>query len=578
MSRLQNRTLALYLFLAFCSFLLPYHVRPVSNFYHDALAIIALIVGIGLLSISSKVEIRLPSVALLPVALIIVIALQTQNGYMLLPTDGFFPIVELLAFALAAIYGATLVATEHDLEGLCLRFAWMFMLVGLVSVVFQHIQLAVVDVPFVMAAGSKHEVFRPYANVGQPNVLALLYCFSLASVWWLYSQKKMRVRIAIGIVVILLWGLALTQSRIAWIILPAFTVMCWFPPVDSAPVRRRVLVIFCALFVAMICAVPGVIEMTGLKVESVAQRAGQTSERIVLWQEAWAMSTLHPWFGVGWSQFGANQAQLAVLFKPATVSNHAHNIVLNFAAEIGWPITLLIVVCSTYWFRKCCISKWANPQIRFICLIFVAIMIHSMLEFPMWYAILLLPFGVLVGAVHRPELGLRQIVMAREWIILFFILAMAAFTFVFWDFQRVAATYKVAVEQETATVKDSNYLNKPQVTLFAQHYDFLRVAQIRIFPGMPVQDIAFLEKMSLNFGFPPVFGRLALAYAENNRPREALQVLLTNQRLNEQYYPNSYRWWAALSKENPALFGEIFRRLPVPAVDTQVNDEAKVAE
>jgi len=156
--------------------------------------------------------------------------------------------------------------------------------------------------------------------------------------------------------------------------------------------------------------------------------------------------------------------------------------------------------------------------------------------------------------------------------------AVTAFTFVFWDFQRIAHVYKVALQQDAAKDTAQPNIDKPDFTLFAPYYDFLKVGQIRVYSGMPVQDIAFLEKVSLSFGYPPVFGRLALAYAVNGRPREALQVMITNQRLHETYYPKSYQWWGTLAKQNPALFAEIFRRLPIPERDMNTDDDARAVE
>jgi len=560
-----NIVVGLFAFILFCSFIHPFHIHPYRNFYHDVGAGLALFVGIGALCKISRIELSVPSSVLLPIGLAVFVGLQVINGFLILPMDGFFPIVEFLCLGMAMMFGATIAANPDGLRKLCFGFSWLFVLTGLVSLVFQHLQLSTADLmPFVMPIKRVISI-RPYGNFGQPNILALIDCFALASVWWLYTNEGLRKWPAIGITVGILWGIALTQSRVAWVILPLFVLIsCFQSQVGEVNVHRKVLLGLLLLFALMVLATPSFFSLCGSVVESVNERAAHTSVRLTLWQQAWKMSQMHPWFGIGWLQFSANQVMLASLFPPTELADYAHNIVLNFAAELGWPATVIILASSAYWFYVSCIKHWNDIQIRYIGLILIAIVVHSMVEFPLWNAFILIPFGVMVGAVHGKQLGIATLSLARAWMGIVAFGAVVAIVVACWDYQRVTDGFQSAYREQVLHQPDDGGTNKPEWTLFPQFFDYFRINKIAIYSGMPASDIEFLEKMSLNFGFPPVLERLALAYALNQRPAEAVQVLISSQRLNINYYPNTYALWGSYAKQNPAMFGQIFVSLPLP--------------
>jgi hypothetical protein len=559
-----NWLIASFSFLMFCSWIHPYHLHPLRNFYHDTLCIVALITGITCFAFVKKIELKIPSSIVLPLGLMVIVALQALNGFLVLPADSFYPLVDLLCFALAVIFGATVVSQRGGREKLLYGLALACISAGLLSLLFQHIQLIGIDaMPLVMPI-KDHLVPRPYANFGQPNLLALVMCFSIASVWWMYATRSLNKWVGLGIVIALLWGVTLTQSRMAWMILPCFVLANWFQPINCTPVARRTLISLLLLFMAMVVSAPHILDMLGFPIASLADRAAQTSVRIILWKQAWALSLLHPWFGVGWLQFGANQVKIAYLFPPTEPVDYAHNIILNFAAELGWPITLLVIVGVGCWFKVSCINHWNKPPVRFLSLMFIAVSLHSMVEFPLWNAFILIPFGVMVGAVHDVSLGLKSIQAAREWVISFCIASIVSIGVVCFDYHRVVNGFQALYQQQTNDPIGAGGTEKPEWTLFPQFYDFFRIDKIKIYQGMAQSDITFLEKMSLEFGFPPVLERLSLAYALNGRPNESLRVVIIEKHLFEGYYPNTYALWAGYAAISPDQCGVVFNHMPKP--------------
>jgi len=559
-----NMALAVFAALLFASFTYPPHFHPYRTYFQDAFGIFSVILCIGYMACNSKATLRIPNAVIVPLALIVVIAVQTWNGFILYRIDMVFPVIYLICFAIALICGATLAMQEDGLKSLAFTFAWTFILIGVLSVLMQQVQVINLDWTPFLDPLSFTDTLRPYANVAQPNLLALLLCFSLISVWFVYLHFKLRYWAAFCIAVLLLWGLALTQSRIAWIILPLFLIICWRQPPHTARVSRLVLILLITLFAGFIFLVPVVFDLLGIAAQSVHERAGQTTVRLILWQQAWQMSLTHPWFGVGWFQFGPTQVATASFFAPAEYSEFAHNTLLNFAAEIGWPLTLLLSAGVIYWIYLCCIRRWDNLCVRYIGLMLVAISVHSMVEFPLWHGFVLMPFGVMVGALHVERIGWENLFVGRKWLLAFSVTAAVLFGGITWDYMRVVDGFTALKWIQEGKKTGVGSIDRPEFTLFSQYYDYFHLIKIDVNPGMSKEDMKFLERVALRNGFTPILGRLAIAAANNGRPAEALQALIVIQRLDGVDYPAVYENWRGYAAGSVALYGGIFHRMPKP--------------
>jgi hypothetical protein len=567
-----DRTLFIYAAILFLSFTLPIHASPFRTYFHELLGVMSVIFVLGYMGCLPQINLRIPKLVVVPVFLIVIIGIQISYGLILYPIDMIFPILILVCFVCAIIFGATIAMQENGIEKLSLVLATTFVLAGLVCVILQHLQVLNLPLrPFVFPLSFKQQL-RPYANLGQPNLLALLLCFSLASVWFLYLKQRVKPLAGLVIAVTLLWGIALTQSRIAWMILPLYLILSWRHPSQTQRISKIVAPLLLLLFAGFVFFMPHFFSLLGIVVDTMWERAGQTSVRIVLWQEALRMSLMHPWIGAGWYQFGPQQILLSTYFSPTEYSDNAHNILLNLLAEIGWPITILLIIGMAYWFYAACIRRWNNVEVRFLSLILLAIAIHSLVEFPLWFCFVLVPFGVLLGALHVERLGWENYVIARGWLVGFFTAAALIATGLTWDYLRVVNGFVALKSQVEGKIPDVGSTDKPDFTVFPQYYDFFRLFKISVGPGISDADLHFLEHVSLRFGHPLILARLALTYANNNRPNEALQVLITMQRLFAGNYADVYAAWKEYAQLSPSLYAEIFNRLPTPEITKQFKD------
>ncbi len=574
---IENKNTQFFLALAIClvvAYLLPYHANPFRAFYNDWFAIFGVVIAIALISQEKKISLRIPSIIVIPFGLILIVMIQTFFGMLTFKWDAILPIAYFIGAALCLILGATVSLSGKGASGLCKTLAYSHLFAGLVSVVIAVIQFCGVDgtfAPFVLQLN--HSVaIRPYANVAQPNQLALLFCLSIASVWWLYQSGKLKATVATVMVLFLLSGLVLTQSRIGWVIIPLFFLFTWLwqqrGDNDSA---IKVIAMwwsagFTLLYGTLVICLPKIAALIGVIVVPVADHvgSGSGSERMALIQQAWQISLAHPWFGAGWYEFGSQQVQIAADANAFEYSQYAHNIIFNFAAETGWLITLSLFSALGYWFYKSCLRRHISKEIAFATLFFIAVLVHSLVEFPLWYAYVLLPTTLLMGMVHQEQFGTKKIQISRIYVTILFCVMSLSLVAVTTDYRRVVLGYRALAWESIGLKADEGSTDKPKYTLFPQYYDYFRFAKTKAHTGMSVDEIAFMERISHRFGYPPVLMRMSFVYALNAQQDNAVRAMLTLRKLYRSQYSEGYDVWKSMAEAEPEIYAAVFQRLPKP--------------
>lgn len=266
--------LALVIFGALLSgaYLHPFHIHPFRTYYHDALVVFGTLIAFGMLAVALRPRLHLPALLWLPVVLASFLLLQMGLG-LVQAENIVFPLMYLLLTALAVVLGASWAGQPGGAEKICLMLALAHLLAALLSVVMQGVQIAGVDMtPFIMYIARKAQPFmRPYANVAQPNQLALLLCFGLASVWYLYQAQRLGRSAAWIVALILLWGISLTQSRIGWIIVPLFALFCLPQRAGQRRVDKILLMLLVLIYIALVLGLPSLGKWAGFASGTMAE-------------------------------------------------------------------------------------------------------------------------------------------------------------------------------------------------------------------------------------------------------------------------------------------------------------------
>jgi O-antigen ligase len=563
-----NAALGIFGALLFASFILPYHVRPLSTYYNDALVALGVLLVISLFAANLKPTLQLPKIALLPLAIIIVVFVQLLLGVVQFDRVA-LPILYLLLASAAMLIGANLSSLPNGKEKICLMMASVHLLASLLSVIMQGIQITGVNAtPFIMFIERNAQALRPYANVAQPNQLALLLCLGLASIWWLYQSSRLDRWTSVLLALVLLWGITLTQSRIGWIILPLFVMFCFPRRADSKSINRYLLVLLLIAYLLMVIALPTISRYLGFFSGSVQEHIGGRSERLALMQQAWHMALQHPWLGVGWFGFGAEQVKIAGSFPATIYAEHSHNLVLNLAAELGFPAAVIILCVLAWWLLQTCVLVKATRAVQFASLCFIAIFVHSMVEYPMWYAFVLIPFSLLIGMVHQTRYPSDDVPVPQAALAFCFMLGFALLLWLTVDFQRVVFGYRILNVAPGAqnSLIEKELLAKPRLTVFSDYYNYFKLTKLLPREGMDEREIDFVASTTSRFGYVHALNKLAEVYTLNGAPAKAGEVMLTLQRLHPFAYGQYFDYWKAQS-----LLDERYRAvfLHIPKRDSE---------
>jgi hypothetical protein len=133
-----------------------------------------------------------------------------------------------------------------------------------------------------------------------------------------------------------------------------------------------------------------------------------SANRVRLWYEAWRVFLDAPFFGVGFKQFAWQHfllnAQLPPLPTENAIIDHAHNLVFQTMAEFG--VAGLAVLCAGIASLLLAVGR-QEPTVHlwWLCAVLAILGIHSMLEYPLWYAYFL--------GIAAVSLGLSETVVFR---------------------------------------------------------------------------------------------------------------------------------------------------------------------
>jgi hypothetical protein len=568
----NSRAVVLFACCIFIAYLLPYHVHPFRAFYNEWVLMLGIVVLLAFQADQKISPIRLPWIAIIPAGLATLILLQAACGMLIVSWDAVLPIAYLIFVTLAMVLGSSMIEGNRDRHPLYYALAVSHLIAGLLSAGIATLQFIGSESNYgylvIQFPHDGKSLLRPFANVAQPNQLALLFCLAIASAWWLFQIGRLRKTSGILTIVVLLWGLAITQSRIGWLILPIFAFLSQFWRREPDFTRISVWTPAAGLFLygGLVLMLPQIAEAFGSDVYNPIEHIGKPShsERIVLFREAWHISLAHPIFGAGWYEFGPQQVAIGRDFPRGVYSQHAHNILLNFAAEIGWPFTLLIFGGLIFWFSSVCCRRGISKEVGFATLFFSAVIVHSLVEFPLWYAYVLLPVALLMGLVHRERFDCRSVEISRRYIAVICLIMSMGLVAVAADYRRVVVGFRALGWENLGLSADEGTTEKPGFTIFPEFYDYFRFAKTTAHKVMSSEQIAEMEKVMRRFGYAPVLMRMSLVYALNGRSEDAFNAMMTINRLHPAQYADAYHAWGSLVTIDPVSYSRIFKKLPPP--------------
>jgi O-antigen ligase len=402
-------------------FLQPYHRYPLTGFYSEWLAFaLGLAAALLLAGREPWRDAALPAVAIAPVALAAVLGLQAALGRTPYPEQALTGVLYLLWASLLIVLGYAL-RRALTLAAAARVLAWFLLAGGILSALTGLVQHFDISTPMDFLT-ARNLARQAYGNVGQPNHHAAYLSFALASAIYLYSRRSLHGALLAACAALLLLTLTLTASRSPWIYLGVFTLLAALlrrlrDGDDSRRLTFVALWLLPGLMLAHAVAALPFMASSGdhSSLERLFQFASGIDSRLQLWGEAWRMFLGAPLLGAGFGQFTWHhflaQAEGGATAAPG-VFNHAHNIVLQLMAETGLAGALIVVGAVSLWAAD---LRRVEPALEWWWLLaLVAVLgVHSLLEFPLWYAHFLGVAALALGLGAERALALRFAGAAR---------------------------------------------------------------------------------------------------------------------------------------------------------------------
>jgi len=463
---------------------------------------------------------RMSVIGMVVVSLSVMPWLQHATGMIPMAGTAWMAFAYLLGLAMAILVGQ--------------RWEWhspaqlgdgLFMAIGIAALmsvglqIHQWLQLDLIDI-WSMGNGFG----RPFANFGQPNQLGTLLIWGILALVWGALRAYIGPAVMVASIVYVLFGLALTASRTAWIgvVLLVLAAMYWRSlwPWRSAPWIAIILFGCFFVFVRVIPSITSGLLLSSAEgdLETLVRLSPETRPQV------WAMFLdavwQRPWLGYGWNQVAVAQLAVAVDHPPLGVQfSHAHNLFLDLLLWCGVPLGLTLSGLLVAWmWRRFRAIQDAASALMFLLILVVGN--HAMLELPLHYAYFLLPTGLVIGALdirlHGRMLAFRQRWLAGAlWLGSVVLLATMVR-----DYMRIEASYQV-LRFEWANIRPHASRDPPDVLMLDQLRGLIVFARFEPVAGMSPQQLDWMRHIASIYPRAGVIHKLAAALAWNNQPVEA---------------------------------------------------------
>jgi O-antigen ligase len=386
-------------------------------------------------------------------------------------------------------------------ESLYAAFAWAWLAAGALNVVIAFIQVFTPDLPdgqWIAASGIPG---RAVGNLRQPNHLSSLLLWSCISVITLLDLRRLSLRWAWAAMAAFVFAVVLTASRTG--LVSVLLLALWGLADRRLSRQARWLLVASPLVYA--AAWWGMAQWAALAQHNFGGTARLaesdiSGSRFGIWKNTWALIQAHPWTGVGFGNFNFAWTLTPFPGRPTAFFDHTHNLPLQLAVELGLPLAALVLGLLLWALGRAAWLAWraegdASTAQRCAVMMVLMIGLHSLLEYPLWYAYFLLPtawafgFALRGPAAHSaapstaptstdapPTAHRVPALTLAAWALV------AGALFSVWDYSRVAAIF---VADAGSPPLEQRVARGQRSVFFAHHADYAAVTS-----KLPVADAA----------------------------------------------------------------------------------------
>ncbi|MDC4420545.1 Wzy polymerase domain-containing protein [Acinetobacter baumannii] len=516
------------------AWLSPFHYNPWVMFSSEISTFAA---GLSVLAALFYHHIKIPraQILLLPFTLIPIV--QWSCGLVFDLSTALLSTFYLLGFWFMILAGYNLSLDQKKREQIFSGFSLLIIITSLFTsliAIFQWLNIESHLIYTLHLIGN-----RPYGNFGQPNNMATFLIIGLLGCLYLYEKHKVTLWLLLPSALIILFTIALSQSRTSWIVFP-FLLIYWMVKQFGKQKRFRFVqgLLWClAFFLIAGLILPYITQFIEFstnteitETSSFVARAGSGHERIGMWIQILHAIAQQPWLGYGWSQTSVAVVDSIQYGTVHVWFNSAHNVLLDIIIWNGIPIGIVIIAYFACWFVW--LNQQAKETISIIAIMMVCtVLIHAMLEFPQRYAYFLLTCGFLLGIIQAQTPVLKGIVLNKQVFRLIWGISVILLVAIWRDYNVYVTNSNLLFKnkQPNAEVLGSN-----QIFVLTQFEQRLKWIEMKPETTLSDADLAVWGSFVKNKATPYNLRKYAQLLAYNGKVEQAKQQIFILQHLYRQ--------------------------------------------
>lgn len=383
-----------------------------------------------------------------------------------------------------------------------------------------------------------------YANLRQTNQFATLCAMGIAIVLW--GTPRLPGAAGAVTVSLLATGIAASVSRTGFL---EGVLLCGLAAVWKDDGRRRrlrlCLIVACAYAVATI-ALPLLLQLSG-------ESAGRTlwarvssgdncSSRRILWSNVLTLISDRPITGWGWGELDfAHFMRLYPGARFCEIMDNAHNLPLHLAVELGLPAALLLCAITGLWAWRQQPLREMAPERQLAWAMLGALLMHSLLEYPLWYGPFQIAFGSAIACLLKDGRGAPGTLGLRLPGLFVSGALLLGVTYASWDYWRASQVY-LPPDKRRAEWREDPLLQARRSALFPAQAEFAELTLADVRSDNAARMAALATRMLHYSPEPRVVERLIESLTMLGRDGEAVAILARYRAA----YPVQYEAWRDL--------------------------------
>jgi hypothetical protein len=221
------------------------------------------------------------------------------------------------------------------------------------------------------------------------------------------------------------------------------------------------------------------------------------SSRLTLWRNVLYLIAQKPWLGWGWGEL--DYAHFITLYPGARfcdILDNAHNLPLHLAVELGVPVAAVLCGGGLWLVWRARPWRERDPSRHMAWAVLAVILMHSLLEYPLWYGPFQMAAGLgvwlLMSNNSPPKRSVAPYLQAAGAGVLLTFCALAG-----WQYH-VASQIYLTPEQRAPAYRNNTLDKIRHVWLYQDHVQFAKLTITDLTPDNAAQ-MNLLAKEMLHF-------------------------------------------------------------------------------